>query len=188
MSVSKIDLGRNLRAFRHKKKLSLIGLSKMTGIAASNLSSMELGKSSPTLETVARLAEAFGIRAGVLLDEVLFRRAVLCPRQEREQMETSAPGVSVGDLTGTVGLNRMESKLVLLEPSSQPIRACSPGTDRFIYCLRGTVTATVGEEDYLLRDGDSLYLLPEADAEMENSGSPEACVLIVNLKLSYACV
>ncbi len=183
MPVSKIDLGRNLRAFRQKKKLSLIELSKITGIAASNLSSMELGKSSPTLETVARLAEAFGIRAGVLLDEVLFRKAVLCPRQEKEQMETSAAGVSVSSLTRAVGLNRMESKLVLLAPSSEPIRANSPGTDRFVYCLRGSVTVQVGEEGYLLLDGDSLYLLPEADAELKIAGSLEASILMVNLRL-----
>jgi transcriptional regulator with XRE-family HTH domain len=182
MAVSKIDLGRNLRAFRKKMKLSLTELSTITGIAASNLSSMELGKSSPTLETLAKLAEAFGIRAGALLDEVLYRRAVLCPRQEGEQTKTSAPGLSVSVLTEGVGLNRMESRLVLLGPSSEPIRAGSTGTDRFVYCLRGRMRAQVGEDGYLLRDGDSLYLLPEADAELGNGGSVEASFLIVNLK------
>ncbi len=182
MAVSKIDLGRNFRAFRKKMKLSLTELSTITGIAASNLSSMELGKSSPTLETLARLAEAFGVRAGALLDEVPYRRAVLCPRREEAQPKNSVSGISISVLTEEVGLNRMESKLILLGPSSEPIRADSPGTDRFVYCLRGRMRAQVGEEAYLLRDGDSLYLLPEADAELRNRGSAEASFLIVNLK------
>ncbi len=184
MTVSKIELGRNLRSLRKKMKLSLTELSTITGIAASNLSSMELGKSSPTVETLGRLAEAFGIRAGFLLDEVLYRGAVLCTRQAGKPSETSAAGVSVRVLTENVGLNRMESRFVLLGPSSEPIRADSPGTDRFVYCLRGKVKAQVEEEGYVLRDGDSLYLLPEADAEIRNPGSTEACLLIVRLKPS----
>ncbi len=44
MSSSEIHVGEQIRAFRKKKKLSLTDLSKITGIAASNLSSIETGQ------------------------------------------------------------------------------------------------------------------------------------------------
>lgn len=63
------DVGSKIRIFRLRKKISLNELSRMTGIAVSNLSSMELGKSSPTLSTLVKIADAFEVRAGVFLDE-----------------------------------------------------------------------------------------------------------------------
>jgi transcriptional regulator with XRE-family HTH domain len=74
MSSSEIHVAEQIRAFRKKKKLSLTDLSKLTGIAASNLSSIELGKSSPTLNTLVKIASAFHLRAGLFLDEVCTRR------------------------------------------------------------------------------------------------------------------
>ncbi len=42
MTLSDKDVGVLIRAYRKKKKLSLVELSNRTGIAASNLSSIEL--------------------------------------------------------------------------------------------------------------------------------------------------
>ena len=59
MKPDAINLGANIRASRNKRKMSLTELSEKTGIAASNLSSIELGKSSPTLNTLVKIAAAF---------------------------------------------------------------------------------------------------------------------------------
>ncbi len=55
-------VGARIRLYRRKKNLSLTDLSRLTGIAASNLSSIELNKTSPTLNTLIKIADAFDMK------------------------------------------------------------------------------------------------------------------------------
>jgi XRE family transcriptional regulator, regulator of sulfur utilization len=182
MTSSDIDIGANIRAFRQKKKLSLNELSRLTSISASNLSSMELGKSSPTLSTLTKIAAAFDMKPGAFLDEVLYHKAVLCRKSDFTDKLTETDDFSMGVLTANVHANRMESSILVLKPRGKPLRAWGEGADRFLYCLRGEVTASVGDEFYVLGEEDSLYLLPEATTELRNPGATDASLLIVRLK------
>ncbi|MGO9570798.1 MAG: helix-turn-helix domain-containing protein [Desulfomonilaceae bacterium] len=187
MSSSEIHVGEQIRAFRKKKKLSLTDLSKITGIAASNLSSIELGKSSPTLNTLVKIASAFQLRAGVFLDEVLYKKAVFCPRGGGDKFEALSPDVSIELLTCKASLNRLEARLFALKGLDRRIPSESEPTDRFVYCLRGAVTAEVDKEIYRLEGGDGLYLLPEARVSFANQTSGESSLLIVALKAGGSC-
>lgn len=182
MTSSEINVGEQIRAFRKKKKLSLIDLSKITGIAASNLSSIELGKSSPTLNTLVKIASAFQLRVGVLLDEVLYRKAVFCPKGEGAREETHSPDTSIELLTNGVPLSRMQSRIVSLKGPAQWVPSENRSTDHFVFCLHGAVTAEVDEEIYRLNGGDSLYVLPEARMSFSKPTRGESILLIITLK------
>ncbi len=182
MTSSAVDIGANIRAFRQKKKLSLNELSRLTSISASNLSSMELGKSSPTLSTLTKIAAAFDMKPGAFLDEVLYHKAVLCRKSDLTDKLTETDDFSLRVLTANVHANRMESSLLVLKPRGEQILAGGEGTDRFLYCLRGEAIASVDDECYVLGEGDSLYLLPEAIAKLHNRRAIEASLLIVSPK------
>jgi transcriptional regulator with XRE-family HTH domain len=182
MSSSEINVGEQIRAFRKKKKLSLIDLSKLTGIAASNLSSIELGKSSPTLNTLVKIASAFRLRAGVFLDEVLYKKAVFCPKGEGAKVDSLSTDLSIELLTGKASLNRMEVLIVSLKGPDRWIPDADQATDHFVYCLHGGVTVEVDTEIYHMDGGDGLYLLPEARASFANRVPGESSLLVVTLK------
>ena len=182
MTLSEIDIGANIRAFRHKKKLSLNELSRLTGISASNLSSMELGKSSPTLSTLTKIAAAFDMKPGAFLDEVLYNKAVLCRKTDLQDQWIHSDDFSVCVLTANVHANTMESRIMVLKPDGEPTLAGPEGSDRFIYCLSGEASAVIDDDVYDLLQGDGLYLLPEATAELHNGRRREASLLIVTLK------
>ncbi len=182
MTPSDIDIGANIRAFRQKKRLSLNELSRLTSISASNLSSMELGKSSPTLSTLTKIAAAFHMKPGAFLDEVLYHKAVLCRKSDLTDKLTETDDFSMHVLTANVHANRMESTILVLKPLGEPLHADGEGADRFLYCLRGEVIASVDEELYVLGEGDGLYLLPEATAELRNRSATEVSLLTVRLK------
>lgn len=187
MPSSEINVGAQIRAFRKKKKLSLIDLSKITGIAASNLSSIELGKSSPTLNTLVKIAAAFRLRAGVFLDEVLYNKAILCPKVGRDKLETFSSHVSMELLTGKVSLRRMDAKIVTLKGADRQVSLESLSSDGFVYCLRGAVTAEIDADLYRLDEGDGLYLLPEAKANFQNLTTAESSLFVVTLKAQDVC-
>jgi len=181
MASEPINFGANIRAFRNKKKMSLIELSDKTGIAASNLSSIELGKSFPTLNTLMKIAAAFKTKAGIFLDEILYKKTVKCPKGLGKKLPTDSEKVSVELLTLGVALNRMESAIISLNPSGGINQSDRIDSDRFVYCLSGEITILAEDEENFLQAGDSLYIMSEVDARLENRGLREASALVVTL-------
>jgi transcriptional regulator with XRE-family HTH domain len=62
-------LAANLRRLRIARRLSLSELARATGMSKATLSSVESGRSNPTVETLAALATALRISLGELLEE-----------------------------------------------------------------------------------------------------------------------
>jgi transcriptional regulator with XRE-family HTH domain len=64
-------LAANLRRLRIARRLSLSELARATGMSKATLSSVESGRSNPTVETLASLANALRVTLGELLEEPL---------------------------------------------------------------------------------------------------------------------
>ena len=62
-------LAANLRRMRIARRLSLSELARATGMSKATLSSVESGRSNPTVETLAALAGALRVPLGELLEE-----------------------------------------------------------------------------------------------------------------------
>jgi transcriptional regulator with XRE-family HTH domain len=182
VGASEVDVGAKIRSFRKNRGLSLIEMASRTGIAASNLSSIELNKSSPTLSTLIKIAGAYGMKVGEFVDGVLYNKAILRREGEGEREACCDPAVAIFKLTGEIFLNRIDARLVELGPDQGQIQVGLPGTDRLLYCLEGEARVTVDAETYLLRAGDMLYLLPEAAATVEQTGEGPTRILVVNNK------
>jgi len=180
MTTPSLDVGSKIRAYRTKNRISLNELSKMTGIAASNLSSIELNKSSPTLNTLVRIARAFNMRPGAFLDEVLFQKATACAKGTGKQIKTGLSGCSISILTDGVQQNLMDARIVNLKPRSGALVLRAAPGDRFICGLEGEVIATVESKTFQIRAGDGLYLLPDTEASLRNRGKAKASALVVS--------
>jgi transcriptional regulator with XRE-family HTH domain len=179
MALSDTDVGALIRAYRKKKRLSLVELSNRTGIAASNLSSIELGKSSPTLSTLIKIAAAFNMRAGQFLEDAFRRKAHFCGKGEGKELKTESPDISVQALTRDPAFSRLRAGIIRLMVSSTYVH--TEKTDCFLHCLEGRLSATVEDESYTLNPGDSLYLLPDTALNLENTGHVDSLVLVVYL-------
>jgi transcriptional regulator with XRE-family HTH domain len=179
MTPPEIDVGSRIRAFRRKNGLSLHRLADLTGIAASNLSAIERNKSSPTLRTLVRIARAFHMRAGAFLDQVMHPNATLWRNGEGTAVETRSRGHGIRILADDPHPGVMAPQIITLEPDSQSFRPGGEDRDRFIHCLEGQVTVSVAEDQYELRPGDSLYLLPYTQANLHNTGARAAALLMI---------
>lgn len=179
MRPQELDVGARIRAFRKKNKLSLNKLSKLTGIAASNLSSMELNKSSPTLATLLRIAAAFDMPVGALLDQVLHTSASVCRSGQGRPVEVSEAGVATFDLTGNLYRAMLAAELVRLDRGSAPFDLGTGGGDRFVYGLEGGITVSVDNDLIELAAGDSLFVEAEARLVVENRRHAAARLLVV---------
>lgn len=164
-----MDVGPKIRAYRKRKGFSLNEVSRLTGIAASTLSAIELDKSSPTLATLIKISAAFGLKVGAFVDEALYAKAVFCHAGEGQPLDTHERGVTVRSLTHGLLLNRMQAVIVTLEPGTDRFSLDGKGSDRFLYCLSGEAIARVDEATYVLHEGDSLYVMAEAATEVTST-------------------
>ncbi|MDA8405896.1 MAG: XRE family transcriptional regulator [Deltaproteobacteria bacterium] len=180
MNQSELDIGSKIRSYRKRKGLSLSRLSELTGVAASNLSSIELNKTSPTLNTLAKIADAFDVRIGELLNGILYRRAVVCEPSDSRKSRKLGKGVIEYLLTADAVLNRLEVKLLNFSMGSAPLLVPLENTDRFIFVTKGLFRLVNQDEKIELIEGQGVYLAPDAEAQLENIGKSPAKALLIH--------
>lgn len=64
-----MNIGSKIRSFRQKNNYTLKKLSQITGVSSTYLSDIEKGRSTPSVETLLKLAKAIRITPGYLLNE-----------------------------------------------------------------------------------------------------------------------
>jgi transcriptional regulator with XRE-family HTH domain len=136
----------NLRRLRIARRLSLSELARATGMSKATLSSVESGRSNPTIETLASLAAALRVSLGELLEEPPLGdvRVVRAGRHRVRARELDHV-----DETGIEFIERAWEPRQLEEPEPRP-----GGTRAGVYVLEGKLIAGPVERVTELAAGD----------------------------------
>jgi len=180
MNQSEMDIGAKIRIYRKRKGLSLSKLSELTGIAASNLSSIELNKTSPTLNTLARIADAFGVRVSEFLNGIFYKKVLICNLNDSNRSKKPGKGITESLLTSDAVLNRLEVKTLNFSVGSTQIPAPLENTDRFVFVLKGQFLLSAEGEQVELNEGHGVYLAPDVEAKLETIGPTSGKALVVH--------
>jgi transcriptional regulator with XRE-family HTH domain len=84
--ATSVDVGIRLRFLREARKISMRSLAQISGLSANALSMIERGKTSPSVSTLYRLADAMGVPVTDFFspetarDKVVFLKAEQRPR------------------------------------------------------------------------------------------------------------
>lgn len=180
MRIQEIDVGSRIRAQRKRRKLSLNQLATMTGIAASNLSSIELNKSSPTLGTLSRIAAAFEMKISAFVEDIFYEKVVLCFPTTQDTTGQASAKVTRSSLTDRLSLNMMDATALTFEADSFVVS--EEGSERFLYCVEGHLVVEAGLELYEVKKNSGIYLMPEIGAVIKNNSRSISLALIMNHK------
>ena len=141
-----IDVGVRLRELREGHNISMRGLATASGLSANALSMIERGKTSPSVSTLYKLADALGVPITAFFGtENEKRQAIFIKSDQRVRIPFSR-GVWEG-LGGEQFTGRMEPFVLTLEngASSGPHSMAHSGHE-FVYCLRGKLEYEVDGE------------------------------------------
>lgn len=178
-------IGRHLcervRNLRKRKGWTLEQLSGNSGVSRSMLSQIERNRANPTLAVACRIARAFGLSLGALV--------------ESPDGQSSIQIIRAGDRTYHYRLDRrcrwrtlsplhlekdLEFHELRLRPGGQLRSAAHfEGTREFIFLQRGSVRIFTGEESQDLQEGDSAYYPADSNHALENTGPDEATIFMV---------
>ena len=173
--------GRVVKRRRDLAGLSLRALAARSGVSPSMISDIERGAKSPTVATLARLAQALGVGAAALLEEgaEAAARIQVLRRGERARGDVPVPWERLGPAGPG---SRIDFVRHVIPPAAVlgPSPAHDAGTVEHMHVASGRVRVTVGEEVAELSTGDSCSCRTDVPHGLENPvGAGEAVVYVI---------
>jgi transcriptional regulator with XRE-family HTH domain len=174
-----VNVGNRLRELREERNISMRKLATKSGLSANALSMIERGKTSPSVSTLYKLAEAMEVDITAFFGEPPERQSIVLMRASERPRVAFQRGVWE-DLGGSNFIGRMEPFILTLENggASGPSAMIHSGHE-FVLCLRGTLEYQVEDQVYLLEPGDSLIFAAKLRHRWRNPGNTVVNALIL---------
>ena len=169
----------NLKRLRKERKLSLGGVSELTGVSKSMLGQIERGESSPTLQTVWKIANGLRISLSELTD---------APKAEMEAFSREDIAPIIGDngrflvfpLFPFDGQSRFEILAIEMDKGAfSSSEAHVTGAIEYVHVFKGEVTISAGKAEKRLKTGDSMRYRADRPHSYHNSGAERASLSMV---------
>jgi XRE family transcriptional regulator, regulator of sulfur utilization len=164
-------MGATLKNLRKERKLTLKALAEQTGVSISFLSQVEHGKSSVTLESLKKIADALNVSPSLFFTE------------------TTLDGLSDGlerffykDLSNGVTDASFSPILVTLQPGDNDGNPFSHGGHEFLFVLAGILTVEIEGERSQLREQESILFDARKTHYWFNHTEKEVRFLVVSSK------
>jgi transcriptional regulator with XRE-family HTH domain len=178
------DVSSAMRQLRSERGLSLDKLAHESGVSRAMLSQIELGRSTPTITVLWRIARALGVPFSSLLggsapeDPLVFRSG-------RAKLLKSADGsFSTRALFPLDQPHAAEFYELRLAPRGvEQADAHAPGTTENLVVTAGVIEISVGGATLELRTGDATYFQADVPHEYRNTTAHEAVAYLV---MTYA--
>ena len=155
-----LKLGNRIRTIRKEKKVTLVELSKRTGVAQATLSRIETGQMIGTVESHTKIAEALGLGLAELyapLDR-RYHEITHTKKDTPPKVVHQGRGCQMELLTQEVTKKKITPLLVTLSGDSRTATERNErGVEKFVWMLEGELEVNVEKENYLLRPGETLY-------------------------------
>ncbi|MGG1444723.1 XRE family transcriptional regulator [Brevibacillus laterosporus] len=163
-------IAKNLKAFRERKKLSLERVAELTGVSKTMIGQIERGESSPTITTIWKIANGLKISFTSLINNPQPDTKVVL-RSESKTLSEDNGKYRVYPYFPFEDERRFEVYSVEIEEggflSSDPHRE---GTEEFLTVFEGELTIRVNNNDYTIRNGDSIRFKADSPHTYHNSG------------------
>ena len=177
--AASVDVATSLRELREARGISMRTLATKSGLSANALSMIERGKTSPSVSTLYKLADALGVSITAFFGaETEKKQVVLIKADERTRMSFTR-GVFEA-LGGEQFSGRVEPFMLTLESgaSSGPHNIVHSGHE-FVFCLRGRLEYYVEKQIIELSAGDSLLFASKMQHRWKNSSKNVVNALII---------
>src|SRR5512142_66584 len=174
-----VDVGVRLHELREAQGISMRALATKSGLSANALSMIERGRTSPSVSTLYKLADALGVPVTEFFAPGADKQRVILVRADERMRVPFAHGVWEG-LGGEKFTGRVEPFLLTLENGgSSGTHAMVHTGHEFVYCLRGQLEYLVERNRFELEPGDSLLFAAQLEHRWRNPGRTVTNALIV---------
>lgn len=171
------ELGLKIRDLRRQKKITLIELSKITGIAQATLSRMETGLMLGTVKSHQKIAETLGISLGELYQNLDTRFEKISHQMASADRKISSKSdqLKYELLTQEISKKKITPLLLTLAGyGKSEIEKSERGVEKFYLVLEGSAVIHLDQKEYALQPYDTLYFDASIPHHISNPVSKQA--------------
>ncbi|MGE5607038.1 MAG: helix-turn-helix domain-containing protein [Bacteroidota bacterium] len=170
--------GRQIRAAREEKGLTLDELALRTGLTKSFLSQVERGKSSPSLSSVRLIVQELNIPLVSLFENSIDNLSNIVVRKNKRKKFKLPDSILDFELLTPNLKRRMEIIRVVAPPSGKSEFMAHEG-EEWGYVVKGRIRLKVGNDEFELEEGDTVYYSSEIPHQWVNETEDEVELLWV---------
>jgi len=178
-------VGRNLRTLRVKRGLSLERLARASGVSRAMLSQIELGRSTPTINVLWKIACSLNIPFSSLISEKEKTQTALVLPRSRAKILSSQTGCFSSRALFPVDEQR-KIEFYELRLAAHGLEQADPhptGTTENLVVTAGSLRLRVGTQWFALGTGDAAYFVADVSHDYMNPGATETVMYLV---MTYA--
>lgn len=153
-----MDIGSRIKILRINQKRTIQEVADASGISKSMISKIENNVTVPSVATLVKIAKALGTDISSLLEENGWLDAIRTAKQTTEENLTQTDkGYHIYPFASEYHNKKMQPFLFVARKGEVKPHQLSHDGEEFIYVIKGEMTMKVGETEYRLAEGDSLY-------------------------------
>ncbi len=179
-----VAVGENLRRMRARRNLSLDALAKLSGVSRAMLNQIELGRSTPTINLVFKIARAFEVPFSALLTPSEPRGSKVIRATESKVLKSASGAFSTRALFPLDANRKAEFyELRLTAGGVENAEAHAPGTTENLVVVEGALEVEIGNETRKLAAGDAIVFEADRPHAYRNPSKGAALAYLV---MTYA--
>lgn len=177
------SVGKNIKAIRKQKGITLQELADRVGLTKSYLSKIERSKKAPPYSTVNKIAMALEVEVPYLLSEKLASssdiRISFTKKNQRKVVETM--GSSYGLTYEALGFSKPGKNMqpYVVQAAFNEKNIFQHEGEEFIYVLEGAYEFIYDGKRYVMEPGDSVYFDSGVPHSASSLGEKKATILVV---------
>ncbi|MTI58506.1 MAG: helix-turn-helix domain-containing protein [Firmicutes bacterium] len=157
MNNLELIIGEKLYKLRQSKGYSLSQVEDLTGVSKSMLGQIERGKSSPTVNTLWRIAKGLNVSFSFFIEEDKQETTIVSPSEIKPIIDENNK-YRVYPIFPYDKQRKLEMYILDLEPHySHQSEAHTTGVEEYIFIHQGILELTTGEKEYTIKTGNSIH-------------------------------
>ena len=171
------SFGAKMKQLHQARKISFEQLATQTGLSQRYLKEIEEGITIPPVSMVIQIAKALSVDSGSFLSA---EEQEASRKRRRESFFKRTQAYSYKTLTPDAEQKHMKAFLVTIDPKQdhKMVEYRHEG-EEFLYILKGDVAVRVGENQTLLKKGETLHFDSGITHRLSNLSEEEAQLLVV---------
>ncbi|MCK4236055.1 MAG: helix-turn-helix transcriptional regulator [Candidatus Krumholzibacteria bacterium] len=175
-------IGERIKKFRLSKGLTLKDIELRAKVSATHVSEVERGMTSPTVGALAKIAEAMGTDVAYLVEKKNISRLSIVKKPNRKAMQFKDWGATYFSLTKDIPNPKISFLEVELEPGiKRPEETSTHDGEEFALVTKGVMEIIIGDEKYILKEGDSIHYKATKPHAMRNIGDARCRAIWITL-------
>ena len=156
--IVNLNIGERLKLLRINQKRTMQEIAEVSELSKSMISKIESNKAVPSVAALIKIAKALGTSISNLLEHGVTLNANVTTQQKAiENLTSTDKGYRIYPYASEFHEKKMQPFLFVARKDEVIPHEVSHEGEEFIYVIKGQMKMQVGEVEYLLTTGDSLY-------------------------------